>query len=69
MILHKREVQNNTPDEARGYLADALALTVELDPPEDLRPHLFVQAVALLSGKQIVLEQMNQLPNGMALPR
>ena len=68
MILQKHEIKNNTADEAREYLEAALALTLELDPPQDLRSHVFVQAVGLLSGKQIVVEQMQAMPNGMRLP-
>ena len=69
MILNKHEVPNNTPEQARGYLTAALNLVVELDPPSDLREQLFVQACAMLSGKQILVEQMQMSSNGLSLPR
>lgn len=67
MILQKREIQNYTADEVRAHVTDALNLTTELDPPSDLRAAVFNQAVGLLSGKQIIVEQMQQSPNGLQL--
>lgn len=67
MILQKKEIQNYTADEVRDHLVNALNLTTELDPPADLRVPVFNQAVGLLSGKQIIVEQMQQSPNGLQL--
>ncbi len=68
----KREDQHNTPEQAHAYLAAALALVAELDPPEDLRVACFVKAADLLSAKQLFYEQTAApalgLPN-MTLPR
>jgi hypothetical protein len=57
VILQKREIQNNTDDQVRDYLVSALNITAELDPPKDLCVSVFTQAVALYSGKQIMVEQ------------
>jgi hypothetical protein len=57
MILKKREIQNYTPDEVSDHLRAALELVAYFEPAEDLRVPLFNQAVGLLSGKQIMVEQ------------
>lgn len=67
MILQKKEIQNYTQDEVRAHIGDALALLDEYDPPADLREAVFVQAVGLYSGKQIIVEQMQTSPNGIQL--
>lgn len=54
----RTETYNNTPEQVREYLLDALAIVDELDPPEDLRPVVFTAAVNLGSSKQIVIEQV-----------
>jgi hypothetical protein len=59
--VQKQEYQHNTPEQVRDYLREALAIVDELDPPDELRAALFVQAVGLLSAKQIVFEQMPAL--------
>jgi hypothetical protein len=69
MILNKHEVRNNTPEQVGLYLQSALDLVDELGPPDDLREAFFTQAVGLLSGKQILVEQMQTSPNGLTLPR
>lgn len=68
MILQKKEIMNNTPEQVRAAIVDALNLVADLDPPTDLRAHAFNQAVGLFSGKQIVVEQMQASPNGLRLP-
>lgn len=67
MILQKREIQNYTPEEVREHVVAALNLTAELDPPTALAEAVFVQAVGLYSGKQIIVEQMQTSPNGIQL--
>lgn len=67
-MIHKAEVVHNTDDQVREYLRKALALTDELEPPEDLRAIVFQSAVNLFSSKQVVLQQGPDLP-AMAIPR
>jgi hypothetical protein len=54
----RHEIMNYTLEQVRGHLADALELVSELEPAEELRPSVFVQAVSLLAQKQIVVEQV-----------
>ena len=63
------EHPHNTPEQVRGYIADALALVEELDTPGDLRAVAFVQACQLLAAKQIVMEQIAPMIPHMAIPR
>ena len=51
------EQPHNSPEQVREYLAGALALVDELDPPDDLRVAAFTKACDLISAKQIVYEQ------------
>jgi hypothetical protein len=69
MILQKREIMNNSDAQVNEYVCAALLLVSELDPPEDLRVAVFNQAVALYSGKQIVVEQVNANGLGLVGPR
>lgn len=52
------ERPNNTPAQVREYLTDALAIVAELEVDGDLRGLVFTKAVELLSGKQIIMEQL-----------
>ena len=64
--MRQTEYQNNTPEQVEQYLADALALTEKLSPPEDLRVAVFENAVRMFSAKQIVMEQVGPM---MAIPQ
>lgn len=63
------ERNHNTDAQVRGYIEAALALVEELDPPGDLREHVFIKATDLYSAKQIIMEQMQPAFPGMAIPR
>jgi hypothetical protein len=52
------ERPNNTPEQVRDYLREALAIVEELAPPEDLREVAFGKAVDLTSSKQLTAEQI-----------
>lgn len=60
---------HNTPAEVRAYLQGALEIVDELEPPEDLRVPLFVQAATLLAGKQVFYEQVGLNGPAMHIPR
>lgn len=67
-----RETHHNTADQVRGYLAGALALVEELNPPEDLRVAVFTKAADLATAKQIFIEPADQLAisqPAMTIPR
>ena len=69
-MVRRTEVQHNSAEQTHAYIAAALALVEELEPPEDLRVAAFSKAVDLLSAKQLILEQ--PAPIGMpamAIPR
>lgn len=53
----RTEEHHNTPAQVVDYLRTALAIVMELDPPEDLRQIAFGKAVDLLSAKQVFFEQ------------
>jgi hypothetical protein len=59
--MQRQEQPNNTPEQVREYLRDALAVLDEIDPPAELREAVFTQAVSLISGKQIVFMQPQAL--------
>lgn len=50
------ERQNNTPEQVREYLREALDVVDELGPPDDLRVACFTAAVNLVSAKQVTAE-------------
>jgi hypothetical protein len=56
--MRQTEYPNNTPEQVREYLQTAADIVGELDIAPDLIPHAFVQAVNLVSAKQVVLEQV-----------
>jgi hypothetical protein len=58
MSMRQTEYPNNTPEQVREYLQQAADITAELDVAPDLAGIAFSKAVDLLSGKQIVLEQV-----------
>jgi hypothetical protein len=64
--MRQTEYPNNTPEQVREYLQTAADITAELDIAPDLTGIAFAKAADLLSGKQIVLEQVGL---GMAMPR
>lgn len=49
----KTERYHNSAEQAREYIAGAVAIVDELEVPDDLRVAAFGNAVALLSAKQI----------------
>jgi hypothetical protein len=55
--MQRQEIQNNTYEQVKLYVSDALTLTETIDPPGDLREAVFTAAVNLISGKQIVMQQ------------
>lgn len=57
-----QEAHYNSREQVVAYLAGALAVVDELDPPADLREPAFVKAVELLSAKQVFLEQADTSP-------
>ena len=58
MSMRQTEYPNNTPEQVREYLQTAADIVADLDIAPDLIPHAFVQAVGLVSAKQVVLEQV-----------
>lgn len=52
MNLRRYEDPHNTPEQIREYLADALAIVAELDPPSDLRVATFAKAADLRSASE-----------------
>jgi hypothetical protein len=58
----RTEYANNTPEQVREYLSDALEVLDALEVPEDLRVAAFNLAVNLFSAKQIMLEQTALAP-------
>ena len=65
--MQRQEIPNNTPEQVRAYIAAALALVDELEPPDDLREAVFTAAAGMISGKQIVMIQPQPVDFG-ALP-
>jgi hypothetical protein len=55
--IQRQELPNNTIEQVKLYVTDALTLTETIDPPDDLRAAVFTAAVNLISGKQIVMQQ------------
>jgi hypothetical protein len=55
--MQRQELPNNTIEQVKQYVQDALTLTDTLEPPDDLRAAVFTAAVNLISGKQIVMAQ------------
>jgi hypothetical protein len=66
MSMRQTEYPNNTPEQVRAYLQGAADIVGDLDIPPDLSGIAFAKAADLLSGKQIVLEQVGL---GMAIPQ
>jgi len=63
--MRRVEVPNNTPEQVRGYIEDAITLVELLEPPQDLREAVFTVAANLLSGKQILMEQPQPVDLGL----
>lgn len=57
MAITRQEVYNYTPEQVETHIADAINLVDALEVPADLRSAAFVQACALLSGKQVLLQE------------
>jgi hypothetical protein len=66
MTMRTTEYPNNTPEQVREYLQGAADAVEDVNIPPDLIPVAFEKAIDLLSGKQIVLEQVGL---GMAMPQ
>jgi hypothetical protein len=62
--MHFTERQNNTPGQVAAYLDQALQLTAQAEPPDDLRVTYFCEAVRMLSGKQILALQPQPIDLG-----
>lgn len=65
------EFHHNSAEQVREYLSEALAIVNDLELSDDLRGPAFVQAVGLLSAKQITLTPADVTPNvlpAMAIP-
>lgn len=58
MSVRYNERPNNTPEQIRAYLREALDVVDELGPPDDLRVACFTKAADLAAGKQITMEQV-----------
>jgi hypothetical protein len=69
MMPQRTDIPNNTPEQAREYLEAALELVEQLEPPAELREHVFNRAVELLSGKQILVSQPPSVSPFAGLPR
>jgi len=54
----RREEHHYTKEQVREHLLAALTVVDELEIPDDLRSAAFTKAVELLSGKQILFEQV-----------
>ncbi len=52
------EIAHNTDEQVRDYVARALALVEDLDPPSDLRGIVTAKAIDLYAAKQIMMEQI-----------
>ncbi len=63
------EFHHNTPEQVRDYIVAALELVRDLEPDEDLRVSVFLQACQLISGKQVVIEQIAPVLPNMVVPR
>lgn len=61
--MMRQEIPNNTPEQVREYLREALAVVTELEPPEDLREAVFTQAAQMVAGKQILMQQQAGIPD------
>jgi hypothetical protein len=66
MTIRTTEHHNNTPEQVREYLQSAADAVEAVNIPPDLVPVAFEKAIDLISGKQIVMEQMGL---GMAIPQ
>jgi hypothetical protein len=59
--MQRQELPNNTIEQVKQYVQDALTLTETIDPPDDLRAAVFTAAVNLIASKQIVMQQPQPL--------
>lgn len=67
MQITKHEVANNSPEQVKDYLRDAISLADELTEGGAEWVAVFTKSVDLLSGKQIIMEQTPTLPLGNIL--
>jgi hypothetical protein len=63
--VQRNEIQHNTYEQVRTYLAEALEMTEASECPDDLRVAFFAAAANMLASKQVVITQAApmQLPN------
>jgi hypothetical protein len=59
--MQRQEIPNNTIEQVKEYLRDALTVTASINPPKELREAVFVAAVNLIASKQIVMQQPQPL--------
>jgi hypothetical protein len=55
--VQRNEIQHNTYEQVRTYLAEALEMTEASECPEDLRVAFFAAAANMLASKQVVITQ------------
>ncbi len=65
----KSEIPHNSDEQVREYVAKALALVDDLDPPSDLRVAAFAKAMELYASKQVMIEAIQPGIGGLAIPR
>ena len=66
MSMRKVELFFSTEEQVREFIEYGLALVDDIEPPEDLREAVFVQAVTLRQARHV---QWEQIGLGMAIPR
>lgn len=62
MQFQRVEVAHNSEEQVRAYVAAALALVGEIDPPADLRAAVFRAAYDGFSGKTLQLMEQPTVP-------
>jgi len=67
MQVTRREIPNNSPEQVMEYLERAMRIADDLTSDPETWAVVFAQAVPLLSGKQIIMEQAPTLPLGQIL--
>lgn len=69
MLVKHSEIRSYTAEEAQEIVRQALNVTGELDPPDDLRVAVFQKAADMLSQKHIQYADSGMVmarPNGQA---
>ena len=68
--MNGRRVEHryNTPEQVVEYLTEALSAIDAAGVPPELREAAFVQAVGLVAGKSLTVEQVAPLPAALLGP-